>query len=100
MAVQLTRAMSGFARYAWTVFAGLGGLLILGPIWPAIFDPPSLNRQYNVDLILIQVCWVLLAVYPLRRAERWAWYAMALWPLWLIADAWFGGCGRAICGGS
>jgi hypothetical protein len=88
--------VSGFARYAWLVFAGLGVLFILLGIWPALFGSGP-GRQFFISFILIHVFWILLAVYPLRHGERWAWYAMALWPLWLIALSWSGGCGRPIC---
>jgi hypothetical protein len=43
--------------------------------------------------LLIGLFGVAIAVYGLRRGERWAWYAMLLWPLWLIAQN-----GRAISG--
>ena len=95
MAVQMTRVLSGFARYAWTVFAGLGGLMVLLALWPAIFMA-GFTRQYFLAFILIHVLWILLAVFGLRRGERWAWYAMALWPLWLIVESWSSGCGSFI----
>jgi hypothetical protein len=85
MATQTTRVVSGFARNAWTVFAGLGGLFILLGIWPTLYGGTAFVRQYFLNFMMINVLWVLLAVFGLRRGERWAWYAMALWPLWLIA---------------
>jgi hypothetical protein len=89
MAVQMTRALSGFARYAWTMFAGLGALFIILAIWPVLYST-GLSRGYFLNFILIHVLWVLLAVFGLRRGERWAWYAIALWPLWLILSAYYG----------
>jgi hypothetical protein len=86
MAVQMTRALSGFARYAWIVFAGMAALFILLAIWPALFST-GLTRGYFLNFILIHVFFGLLAVFGLRRGERWALYAMALWPLWLIVSA-------------
>ena len=29
----------------------------------------------------------MIAVIPLRRRQRWAWYAMALWPVWIVAQS-------------
>lgn len=98
MAVQMTRAMSGFARHAWIVFVALGAFFILSAAWPATTSSTGVGRQYFLDFILIHVLFILIAVFGLRRGERWAWYAMALWPLWLIALSWSGGCGRAVCG--
>jgi hypothetical protein len=98
MAAQATRFVSGFARYAWMVFAGLGAMFILLGIWPALFASHGQSRQYFLSFLLINVLWVLLAVFGLRRGERWAWYAIALWPAWLIALSWSGGCGGAVCG--
>lgn len=89
MATQTTGVVSGFAHYAWTVFAGLGLLFILLGIWPALFST-GLARGYFLNFVLIHIFWVLLAVFGLRRGERWAWYAMALWPLWLILSAYYG----------
>jgi hypothetical protein len=86
MATPTLRVLSGFARYAWTVFAGLGALFILLGIWPAIFSS-GVTRGYFLNFILINIFWVLLAVFGLRRGERWAWYATALWPLWLMLSA-------------
>jgi hypothetical protein len=97
MATQTTRVMSGLARHAWIVFAGVGVLMILLGLWPAIFGPPGIERQYALDFILIHVFWILFAVFGLRRGERWAWYAIALWPLWLIAESWSSGCGSFVC---
>ena len=89
MAAQATRVLSGFARYAWMVFVGLGALFILLDIWPVIFTTGK-ARQFFIDFMLIHVFWILLAVFGLRRGERWAWYAMALWPLWIIFSSYYG----------
>lgn len=88
MATQTTRVASGLARHAWMVLAGLGVLFILLGIWPTVFST-GLARGYFLNFILIHVFFVLLAVFGLRRGERWAWYAMAIWPLWLILSAYY-----------
>ena len=50
-------------------------------------------RENSLNELLIGLFGVAIAVHGLRRGERWAWYAMLLWPLWLIAQN-----GRAISG--
>jgi hypothetical protein len=78
----------GLVRHAWTVFAGLGGLLALLALGEFLWGETGLNRQDGLSVIMIGVLLVSLSVFGLRRSERWAWYAMVLWPLWFIARSW------------
>ena len=85
MATQSIRAVSGFARHAWTVIAGLGALAVLLSLGAFLWGGTG-ERQTALGLILIHLLVVLIAVFGLRRGERWAWFALMLWPLWLIAE--------------
>lgn len=88
MATKTTRASTGFGSHAWTVFAGLGALLILlgaGDLFP---QGTSLFRENSLNEVLIGLFGVGIAVFGLRRGERWAWCAMLLWPVWLVAQSW------------
>jgi hypothetical protein len=88
MATQSTRVVSGSARYAWTAFVGLGALMILLGVGDMFSAATSPSRENSLNELLIGLFGVAIAVYGLRRGERWAWYAMLLWPLWLIAQSW------------
>lgn len=85
LAFVTARAQSRLVRYAWTVFVGLGALMILNGVGD-LFGAGSLNRENSLNELLIGLFGVVIAVYGLRRGERWAWYAMLLWPLWTIAQ--------------
>jgi hypothetical protein len=93
MATRTIQAGSRFARYAWTIFVGLGALMILNGVGDMFRATTNLNSENALNELLIGLFGVAIAVYGLRRGERWAWYAMLLWPLWLIAQN-----GRAISG--
>ena len=88
MVKEPTRVRSGFERYAWTVFAALGAFLILLGVADLFGNGASLNRENSLNELLIGLFGVAIAVYGLRRGERWAWYAMLFWPVWLIAQSW------------
>jgi hypothetical protein len=88
MATLTIQSRSGFVRYAWTVFVGLGALLVLLGVGDLIQNGTSLFREDSLNELLIGLFGVAIAVYGLRRGERWAWYAMLLWPVWLIAQSW------------
>lgn len=101
MTTGTTRAQSGFVRHAWTIFVGLGALMILNGVGDMFAGPlilngvgdlsdvrelTNLNHENSLNELLIGLFGVAIAVYGLRRGERWAWYAMLLWPLWTIAQ--------------
>jgi hypothetical protein len=98
MATETTRARSGFGSYAWTVFVGMGVLLMLSGL-VGLFGHPShgvwvwsletsLKRENSLNELLIGLFGVVIAVNGLRHGERWAWFAMLLWPVWIIAQNW------------
>lgn len=88
MATKATPVRTGLGMYAWIVFAGLGALLILLGAGDLIQNGTSLFREDSLNELLIGIFGVAIAVYGLRRGERWAWFAMLLWPVWLIAQSW------------
>jgi hypothetical protein len=88
MATAVTRVRSGFERYAWTVFVLLGALLLLLGVGDLSGANTSLQRENALNEMLIGLFGVAIAVYGLRRGERWAWYAAWLWPLYLLAQSW------------
>jgi hypothetical protein len=88
MATDVNRVRAGFGSFAWIVFAGLGALLILLGAGDLIGRGTSLLRENSLNELLIGLFGVAIAVFGLRRGDRWAWYAMLLWPVWLMAQSW------------
>lgn len=88
MATATTRVRSGLERYAWTVFVLLGAILLLLGVGDLSGAGTSLQRENALNELLIGFFGITVAVYGLRRGERWAWYAMWLWPLWIVAQTW------------
>ncbi|GAC1475131.1 MAG: hypothetical protein PVS2B1_18050 [Candidatus Dormibacteraceae bacterium] len=88
MATEGMRVRSGFERYAWTVFVAMGALLVLLGVGDMFGADTSLKRENSLNEVLIGLFGVAIAVYGVRRGERWAWYAMLLWVLWSIAQSW------------
>ena len=88
MATETTRARTDFGSYAWTVFVGLGALLIFLGAGDFFRQGASLFRENSLNEVLIGLFGVAIAVFGLRLGERWAWCAMLLWPVWLIAQSW------------
>lgn len=43
------------------------------------------TRAGGLQLLVIASLWTTLVVIPLRRGDRWAWYAMWSFPLWSLA---------------
>lgn len=84
----MTRMKSGLERYAWTVFVAMGALLVLLGVSDMFGADTSLKRENSLNEVLIGLFGVAIAVYGVRRGERWAWYAMLLWVLWSIAQGW------------
>jgi len=91
------------ARYAWTAFAVLGVLVVLIGVLDLSSSAASSTVQENaINELFIGSVTLVVAVGGLRHGQGWAWYAMSLWPLWIIAQsvrAWSGGKqGEAISG--
>src|SRR5579859_3178634 len=81
------RHESWFERYAWTVFVFLSAVLVLfgATDLPGATSSTAQENAFNELFIGCQSAPV--AVMGLRRRQRWAWYAMALWPLWIVAQS-------------
>jgi len=47
----------------------------------------STARENALNELFVGGLSAAVAVMGLRRRERWAWYAMALWPLWIVAQS-------------
>jgi len=67
MATALTRARSGFERYAWTIFVLLGALLLLLGVGDPSGANTSLQRENALNEMLIGLFGVAIAVYGLAR---------------------------------
>ncbi len=46
-----------------------------------------MGPRSRVDPIAIGCLSAAIAVMGLRRRQRWAWYAMAMWPVWIAAQS-------------
>ena len=78
---------SAVQRYAWTVFVGLGAFAVLigvGDFSSDAFDHTL--RENGLNEVMIGLLALVIAAGGLRRGERWAWYAMSTWTVWLVAQ--------------
>ena len=104
-------AWSALEHYAWTVFVALGLILFLFGVSDLFGDSSmsvkgvlreihDLNRENSFDEMQSGLFLVLVAVFGLRRGDRWAWYAMWLLPIRVVAEIWrawsFGDPGEAL----
>lgn len=48
---------------------------------------PTSRSVPGIQLIVIATLWSLVLVFPFRRGERWAWWAMWTFPEWALAVA-------------
>jgi hypothetical protein len=48
----------------------------------------SFKQENALNEMLIGLFGIAIAIYGLRRRERWAWFATWLWPPYLIAQSW------------
>ena len=76
-----------FERYSWTVFVFFGAVLLLFGAADLPGASTSTSRENAINELFIGFLSVAIAVMGLRRRQRWAWYAMALWPVWIAAQA-------------
>lgn len=75
-----------FERNAWTVFVLLSAILVLFGLSDLPGAIGSLARENALNELFIGLLSGTIAVMGLRRRQRWAWYSMALWPLWIAAQ--------------
>jgi hypothetical protein len=78
---------SRFERYSWTMFVFLSAILLLFGVTDLSGTSSSTGRENAINEIFIAGLSGAVAVMGLRRGQRWAWYAMALWPVWIGAQA-------------
>jgi hypothetical protein len=81
------RHESWFERYAWTVFVFLSAVLVLFGATDLPGATSSTAQENAFNELFIGCLSAPVAVMGLRRRQRWAWYAMALWPLWIVAQS-------------
>lgn len=88
---------SGLERFAWTVFAFFGAILALFGVSDFFSAGSSaIVRENAINEAFIGLLTGVVAGGALRRGDRWASYAMSLWPLWIVAQglrAWSSGKG-------
>jgi hypothetical protein len=78
---------SWFERYSWTVFVFLSAILLLFGVSDLPGATSSTAQENAINEFFIGCLGAAIAVMALRRRQRWAWYAMALWPVWIVAQS-------------
>ena len=76
-----------FERYSWTVFVFFSAVLLLFGATDLPGASTSTSRENAINELFIGFLSVAIAVMGLRRRQRWAWYTMAVWPVWIAAQA-------------
>ena len=74
-------------RNSWTVFVFLSATLLLFGVSDLSGTGTSTVRENAINEIFIAGLSAFVAVMGLRRRQRWSWYAMALWPVWIAAQS-------------
>ena len=87
MATVTARQGSWFERYSWTVFVFLSAILLLFGVSDLPGATSSTAQENAINELFIGCLSAAIAVMALRRRQRWAWYAMALWPAWIVAQS-------------
>ena len=99
MATATKREWSGPEHYAWTVFVAFGLIPFLFGVTDffgdssisvigALREIHDLNRENAINEMQSGLFTVLVAAFGLRRGDRWAWYAMSLVPVRVVAEIW------------
>ena len=78
---------SWFERYSWTVFVFFSAILVLFGATDLPVASTSTSRENAINELFIGLLSGAIVVMGLRLRKRWAWYAMALWPVWIGAQA-------------
>lgn len=79
--------MNVLQRYSWTVFVLLSVILLLIGISDLPGATTSVERENAINELFIGCLSAAIALVGLRRRQRWAWWAMGLWPVWIAAQA-------------
>jgi len=74
-------------RHAWRVFVALGLLYIAFGVSDISIAVTFVSRQLAIALIVMGVFQTMVSGTALRGGQRWAWVAMWVWPIYLLADA-------------
>jgi hypothetical protein len=78
---------SSLERYAWTGFVALGAFVVLIGVSDLTSSGSNSTLQENaVNELFIGLLSIVVAIGGLRCGERWAWYAMSLWPVWIVVQ--------------
>lgn len=80
-------AQSWFERHSWTVFVFFSAILLLFGASDLPGATTSTARENAINELFIGCLSAAITVMGLRRHQRWAWYAMALWPVQIAAQA-------------
>ena len=78
-------AQSWFERHSWTGFVFFSAVLVLFGVSDLTGATTSSERENAINELFIGSLSAAISVMGLRRRQRWAWYAMALWPVWIAA---------------
>lgn len=84
-----THARPWFERYSWTVFVLVGAFLLL--IGASDFSNATGDHtiaEDGLNEMLIGLLAIVVATGGFRRGERWAWFTMSVWTLWVVAQGW------------
>ncbi len=81
------RTTKWFERYSWTVFVFLSAVLLLFGVSDLPDAASSAERENAINERFIGCLTLVVAILGLRRRQRWAWYALALWPVWVGAQS-------------
>jgi hypothetical protein len=74
-------------RHAWRVFLALGLLYVAFGVSDVSSAVTFVSRQLAMALIAIGVLQTAISTGAMRGGRRWAWLAMWVWPLYMLADA-------------
>ena len=74
-------------RNVWKVFVGLGVLSIAFGVSDVSIAVTFVSRQLAIALIVMGVFQAAVSGTALRDGQCWAWAAMWVWPVYLLADA-------------
>ena len=73
-------------RNAWKIFLALGLLFVAFGVSDVSIAVTYVSRQLAMALIAIGVLQTAISAGALRSSQRWAWMAMWVYPLYMLAD--------------
>ena len=87
MTTRTAHSQSWFERYSWTLFVFLSAILLLFGATDLPAATTSAAQENAINELFIGGLSAAIAVMGLRRGLRWPWYTMALWPVYIAAQA-------------